>query len=272
MALIKCRECGNLISNQAEKCPNCGCPVNGTELQITNNAFNSSQPANSNHNLLYAIVGGLTVALIGLGIFLWNSGALSKKDDDAVQKDTVVKVIVEKETANVAAQPQEAKTMLIYSNSYDGFVNIRQRPSAQSAILGELVNGGSPATFISSSGKWYKVSYNGIVGYVHKNYVKVKTISQGSSSSASGGTVYYVVIGSWQSLSMAKQFYRELPSGLDNGSIYKAVANGKVVYRMCVAQFSSKSQAKSWMSSYSNYGYTLWIWESHGEAQCVYRP
>mgnify|MGYP000260335541 CR=1 FL=1 len=28
MALIKCKECGKEISDQAEACPNCGCPLN----------------------------------------------------------------------------------------------------------------------------------------------------------------------------------------------------------------------------------------------------
>ena len=27
MALIKCTECGNMVSDKADKCPNCGCPV-----------------------------------------------------------------------------------------------------------------------------------------------------------------------------------------------------------------------------------------------------
>ncbi len=27
MALIKCTECGNMVSDKAEKCPHCGCPV-----------------------------------------------------------------------------------------------------------------------------------------------------------------------------------------------------------------------------------------------------
>ena len=28
MALIKCKECGKEISDQATTCPNCGCPIN----------------------------------------------------------------------------------------------------------------------------------------------------------------------------------------------------------------------------------------------------
>lgn len=27
MALIKCQECGKEISNKANACPNCGCPI-----------------------------------------------------------------------------------------------------------------------------------------------------------------------------------------------------------------------------------------------------
>lgn len=27
MALIKCTECGNMVSDKADRCPHCGCPV-----------------------------------------------------------------------------------------------------------------------------------------------------------------------------------------------------------------------------------------------------
>ena len=46
MALIKCSECGKEISDKADKCPNCGCPVNenvsysGTYIDTNNNATN----------------------------------------------------------------------------------------------------------------------------------------------------------------------------------------------------------------------------------------
>ena len=36
MALIKCIECGNEISNKAEVCPNCGCPVSETVKEKNN--------------------------------------------------------------------------------------------------------------------------------------------------------------------------------------------------------------------------------------------
>lgn len=43
MALIKCTECGNMVSDKADKCPNCGCPV----LDILNETIRrmSEEPA-----------------------------------------------------------------------------------------------------------------------------------------------------------------------------------------------------------------------------------
>ena len=31
MALVKCEECGKMISSRAERCPQCGCPVTKQE-------------------------------------------------------------------------------------------------------------------------------------------------------------------------------------------------------------------------------------------------
>ena len=32
MALIKCKECGSMISDRAIKCPKCGCPNDGLDV------------------------------------------------------------------------------------------------------------------------------------------------------------------------------------------------------------------------------------------------
>ena len=59
----------------------------------------------------------------------------------------------------------------MYSNSYDGYTNVRNAHSSKGEILGKLHNGNSYVVVIGMVDNWIKVKYNGSVGYVHKNYV-----------------------------------------------------------------------------------------------------
>ena len=62
----------------------------------------------------------------------------------------------------------------IYSNAYDGYVNIRQQATTKSSVLGVLPNGNYPAEFIEVSynnKNWYYIYYKGIYGYVAKSEV-----------------------------------------------------------------------------------------------------
>lgn len=60
----------------------------------------------------------------------------------------------------------------VYSNAYDGFVNIRQAPEGKAPILGVLKNGPEGAILLGTEGEWKKVDCNGIVGYVYEKYVQ----------------------------------------------------------------------------------------------------
>lgn len=65
-----------------------------------------------------------------------------------------------------SAQPK------VYSNAYDGFVNIRQTPQSKAPILGVLRNGPEGAILLGTEGEWKKINCNGIVGYVYEKYVQ----------------------------------------------------------------------------------------------------
>ena len=72
----------------------------------------------------------------------------------------------------------QAQTTYVYSNAHDGFLNIRMKPSASSKIVGVLYNGKEGAKLLDKSNKyWYKVSKNGIVGYVNKRYAKLNSVT-----------------------------------------------------------------------------------------------
>jgi len=67
-------------------------------------------------------------------------------------------------------------------------VNVRKGPSTSYGKLGQL-DKGDKVTFISKSGSWSKVEYNGQTAYVYSKYLK-ESSSSSSGSSSSSNTMY----------------------------------------------------------------------------------
>lgn len=67
----------------------------------------------------------------------------------------------------------------VYSNADDGFLNVREKPNANSDIVAVMYNGKTGALLLDKSNKyWYKVSYEGIIGYVNKRYAIISAKTQ----------------------------------------------------------------------------------------------
>ena len=65
-------------------------------------------------------------------------------------------------------------------------LNFRTGPSTSYSIINVLMNG-QKVEYISTSGSWLKVKYNGVTGYVHGDYV-----SKGTTDNSTTGTTKYV--------------------------------------------------------------------------------
>ena len=96
MALIKCNECGNMISDRATKCPKCGCPITkGSKPHIHQEtpqvqpSYYDDKNGGSSSKWLYGIVGVLVALLVGLGLWMWNSGAFDSHRTDQISTDSV---------------------------------------------------------------------------------------------------------------------------------------------------------------------------------------
>lgn len=59
----------------------------------------------------------------------------------------------------------EPEVVMVYSNCFDGYLNVRAAASTKSQVLGILRNG-EAAELLSIEGKWTKVRVNGIEGYI----------------------------------------------------------------------------------------------------------
>lgn len=62
-------------------------------------------------------------------------------------------------------EDDEPEVLMVYSNCYDGYLNVRAEASTKSQVLGILRNG-EAAELLSIEGKWTKVRVNGIEGYI----------------------------------------------------------------------------------------------------------
>lgn len=87
-----------------------------------------------------------------------------------------------------------------------------------------------------------------------------------------GRTVYYVVMGSYNTLEAAKASLRDVPDGFET-PIYEAKANGRTVYRHCISCSYSKGKAQADARFVKDhYLRDAWVWPSRGLAKCVYCP
>ncbi len=96
MALIKCNECGQMISDKAVKCPKCGSPQGQdrqpASSQEPTSSYNTApykvstyENEPSEHKLIYAIIGVLAAALVGLGLWAWQSGLFGNSQNHPEQ-------------------------------------------------------------------------------------------------------------------------------------------------------------------------------------------
>ena len=111
-----------------------------------------------------------------------------------------------------------------------------------------------------------------LVAAVAGNVVSAKK----KSHSSSGGSkpVYYFVIGSFSSLSNAKEAMSEYPDGYDCCPIFVAKKDGKTLYRICAGIYRTREDALSHKRTFDDFfGWEgTWIWKSNGNAKCAYRP
>lgn len=95
-----------------------------------------------------------------------------------------------------------------------------------------------------------------------------------AAAQANQRPVYYVVVGSFESLQEARSYNANGPGDCDCGNVFEAIANGKRVYRVCTSCYYSKAKALQNVNETKGFwqsqrDVTPWVWENAGEARCV---
>ena len=113
------------------------------------------------------------------------------------------------EVAELTQSPVRVRK--VYSNSYDGYLNVRSQPTSKSKIVGRLSNGPAGAELLGVEGNWSRVRVNGVVGYVYSSHLQ-STPTESVYINASA------VVGEWVRVTWA------------NGYSYTIYENGKYSY------------------------------------------
>ena len=191
---------------------------------------------------------------------------------DSQEPGAADKTSASQQTGDVAATPTPQHPVVV-SIADDGFLNIREMPMASSKIVGRLITGGEGAEYLGSTSNWINVRYKGVEGYVNGKYARIQGLEEQSMRvKGAKGKVYYVVIGSYESIDEAKKSTEVLPDALDGSNIYRTTAKGKTVYRLCAGCYYKRKDAQSQVDGINEYlGREAWVWESDGVAPCVYQ-
>ena len=125
MALIKCRECGHVMSDKAEKCPMCGCPTFPGNAGFPG-GMNPSGPyppppyggkPNKSQTWLYAIIGLLLAIIVAGGGYWWLTQNGKQKTGSAEGTSVAATDHVK---SDAAEQPERMGTDEMQSDDLNG--------------------------------------------------------------------------------------------------------------------------------------------------------
>lgn len=125
MALIKCRECGHVMSDKAEKCPMCGCPTFPGNAGYPGgmNPSGSYPPPpyggkpNKSQTWLYAIIGLLLAIIVAGGGYWWLTQNSKQKTGSAEGASVAAADHVK---SDAAEQPERMGTDEMQSGDLNG--------------------------------------------------------------------------------------------------------------------------------------------------------
>jgi hypothetical protein len=81
----------------------------------------------------------------------------------------------EPEVDTLAPTPSAADLIvMVYSNAYDGFLNVREQPDVKSPIIAKIVNGPMGAVKMGEVGGWTIVKVGDKIGYASSRYLQTE--------------------------------------------------------------------------------------------------
>ena len=120
-----------------------------------------------------AVITGLTV----IGIIYFNKEDVDSLVNPAPSNSYQPTTSVATPSTSIMEAPKNIFTV-VYANSYDGFLNVRSKPSDSGTILTQLYDmsyGYGSGVLVENGDSWSKVSVNGVTGWCYNKYLGRQT-------------------------------------------------------------------------------------------------
>ena len=229
---------------------------------VTNLSGNIQLNFRSGPSTNYSVIGGLSEGTT-FTILSENNGWYKINYDGTVGYVYGYYVSVGSGSSNTSSSSSKTGTVSNLNNGVE--LNFRSGPNTDYSIIGELSEG-TTVTILSESNGWYKINYNGTVGYVYSDYISTGNSSSNSSSttnnssasssSSSGSSITYTVQAGNTLSSIASQYgvtvsQLEQWNNLSNPN-YIYVGETLTIYTNGSSSSSSNSSSSSTTSSSSS--------------------
>lgn len=110
----------------------------------------------------------VTLLIVALSISLVSCDLLKKLEDRTTKGDGVE---TNGQNSELVTPKNDQIEVRIYSNAYDGYVNVRAQPNAKAAKLGKLRNGTEYLVKLGTQGNWTIVKWQETIGYINSSLV-----------------------------------------------------------------------------------------------------
>lgn len=139
MALIRCPQCGNPVSDKAPACPRCGHPI----AQAAPLSSNSEQSGGNKMGWLYAVIGLLGLLTLVLIIVMFTGGRCSRSTSQTTTPTQASEAVSATSAAPVAPAPaeqvEEAKPAV--DLSHDGTYHLSGKVAGQRCKMDLTIDG-----------------------------------------------------------------------------------------------------------------------------------